>query len=296
MLLSLMPPLRAQLSESHWDTRAWTFQEGLLSPRRVFFTNHQVYFECNLVQCCESINDSRSAFHLLSDKARETSLRDALHLPSALVFSDPEEEFEGGVMRDPFRPIFTSKKKGVSETFRIWKYEQLVHTYTSKKMTMDDDSLNAISAILTRFQETHYTKGFIYGLPVEDLPTALLWTHDDGVVPRRRGGFPSWSWVGWEGVVTGAAESNVRGTTNKMRDVDERELPPLRVWKVGDDGRPELVYDFNPIQEGQGTHEEGASEEYSDEEHISQSDGGHSPQDSDSWEDVSDSDDGMFPL
>ncbi|KAI9570104.1 heterokaryon incompatibility protein-domain-containing protein [Boletus coccyginus] len=68
LLLSLMPPLREQISESHWNTRAWTFQEGMLSPRRLFFTNHQVYFECNLAQCCESINDSRSTFHLLSDE------------------------------------------------------------------------------------------------------------------------------------------------------------------------------------------------------------------------------------
>ena len=306
LLLSLMPPLRAQLSRSLWNTRAWTFQEGLLSPRRLFFTDHQVYFECNLVQCCESINDTRSAFHLLSDEAREASSRNALHAPSALVFSDPDEEFEGGVMRDPFRPIFTSERMGISESYRIWKYEQLVHSYTSRKMTMDTDALNAFSAILTRFQDSHYKKGFVHGLPVEELPTALLWTHDDEVKPRRRDGFPSWSWVGWEGAVTGACDSCVRGTTNHLRDVQKRSLPPLRVWKAGDDGQPELVYDFNPLRK-QDTREDETNEEDEgsedaadtddDETTRPQSDGGRSPQeDSGSWEDASDGDDGTISL
>jgi hypothetical protein len=305
LLFSLMPPLREQISESLWNTRAWTFQEGLLSPRRLFFTNHQVYFECNLAQCCESIDDTRSPFHLLSDEARGATLRDALHAPSALVFSDPDEEFDGGVMRDPFRPIFTSTKKGVSETFRIWKYQQLVHSYTSRKMTMDTDALNAVSAILTRFQETHYKKGFVQGLPVEDLPMALLWTHHHE--PRRQDNFPSWSWVGWEGAAIGPCNIAVRGTTDKLRDVHKRDLPPLRVWKAGDDGHPELIYDFSPIQEHRGTHEDETNEKDDGgedtvntdkaESTLPQSDGGHSPQeDSDSWEDISDSDDGMLSL
>lgn len=299
LLLSLMPPLRAQLSESLWNTRAWTFQEGLLSPRRLFFTNHQVYFECNLGQCCESIDDSRSAFHLLSDEEREVASRDALHSPNALVFSDPDEEFDGGVLRDPFRPIFTSKKKGINETFRIWKYDQLVHSYTERRMTMDTDALNAFSAILTRFQETHYEKGFVHGLPVEDLPMALLWIHDDEVEPRRRDGFPSWSWVGWEGVVTGAAEACVRGTTHKLRSVQKKYLPPLRIWKAGEDGHPELVYDFSPLENHDTPEDEvnegGEDAVVTDEEASTPPgyDGGHSPQeDSDSWGDTSASDDG----
>ncbi|KAK1660160.1 heterokaryon incompatibility protein-domain-containing protein, partial [Colletotrichum godetiae] len=31
---------------SRWSTRGWTFQEGLLSQRRIIFTEYQTFFEC----------------------------------------------------------------------------------------------------------------------------------------------------------------------------------------------------------------------------------------------------------
>ncbi|KAH7882060.1 heterokaryon incompatibility protein-domain-containing protein [Phlebopus sp. FC_14] len=263
-LLSLMPPLSQQISRSLWDSRAWTFQEGLLSPRRLFFTNHQVYFECNLVQCCESLDESHSPFHLTSNEQRAESARKALNKSSTLVFSDPDETFAGGVLRDPFRPIFESKKRGFAETFRLYKYEELLYTYTGKKMSEDVDSLNAFTAILKRFEETHYKKGFVQGLPVEDLPTALLWIHSDEVRPRRRAQFPPWSWAGWEGAVIGASTRHVRGTTDKFRVFEKRYLPPLRIWRAGTGGRPELVYDFNPTldehRQNEGSDEDGEGE------------------------------------
>ncbi|KIM98566.1 hypothetical protein OIDMADRAFT_95328, partial [Oidiodendron maius Zn] len=44
-----LPPERATidgLSRSPWIHRAWTFQEGLLSKRRLIFTNQEVFFIC----------------------------------------------------------------------------------------------------------------------------------------------------------------------------------------------------------------------------------------------------------
>ena len=42
-----------------------------------------------------------------------------------------------------------------------------------------------------------YTKGFFFGLPIEDFQWGLLWRSQ--YPPRRRLGFPTWSWAGWEG-------------------------------------------------------------------------------------------------
>jgi hypothetical protein len=43
------------IKNSKWATRGWTYQEGLLSNRRLFFTKEQVYFECNGMHCAESV-------------------------------------------------------------------------------------------------------------------------------------------------------------------------------------------------------------------------------------------------
>ena len=43
------------IQNAKWTSRAWTYQEGALSTRRLVFTEEQVYFECNSVHCCEAI-------------------------------------------------------------------------------------------------------------------------------------------------------------------------------------------------------------------------------------------------
>ncbi|OCL01529.1 hypothetical protein AOQ84DRAFT_401997, partial [Glonium stellatum] len=44
------------IEASKWSTRGWTYQEAVLSRRRLVFTEEQVYFECNAMNCCESLH------------------------------------------------------------------------------------------------------------------------------------------------------------------------------------------------------------------------------------------------
>jgi Heterokaryon incompatibility protein (HET) len=54
VIFSVPPDPRCEIEASHWMSRGWTYQEGLLSRRRIFFTEEQVYFECDTKYCFES--------------------------------------------------------------------------------------------------------------------------------------------------------------------------------------------------------------------------------------------------
>jgi hypothetical protein len=173
-LVGLMPTLSQQIWTTPWGKRAWAFQEALLSPRSLHLSDHQLYFECNGMQCCESLNDSRSwAHHLrveaspakggwLASKVGDGCLRTPIDLPS----------------------------------HRLERYYSKLTMYNYRTMTNPMDGLNAFSGIL-QFLTDMYTKGFFAGLPIEDFHWGLLWRSQHPPTPRP--GFPTWSWAGWQG-------------------------------------------------------------------------------------------------
>ncbi|KAH0829033.1 heterokaryon incompatibility protein-domain-containing protein [Lanmaoa asiatica] len=270
-LQGVVPQLSCEISRGHPGClERGPYQEGLLSPRRLFFTNHQVYFECNSIQCCESLDDSNSPFHLLSDEERRAALDDVVQDPNKSSEAGPEGVIGRGVLRDPFRPILSTVEAQI-DADDFARYLRLVHAYTMKKISHDADSLNAFSAMLTRLADNYYKRGFVQGLPVEDLPRALLWFHPSP--PRRRVDFPTWSWAGWEG---GVSDIEIHGAEDSYDAI----MPPLRIWKAGYDDHPELIYNYNPTP-----HIIKELEVPPGEENDSQDDVTDDDDDSDSWED-----------
>ncbi|KAI1858895.1 uncharacterized protein JN550_012354 [Neoarthrinium moseri] len=200
--VSWVPPSpRREILGSRWATRGWTFQEAVLSPRCLVFTQYQMYFECRTACCYESLN-------INIQKAPNDIL------PWLFEFMKPRL-FVGDQGNEPGQHHPHTTKRD-----RFMAYVECAEKYSRRTLSYDEDSLNAFAGMIKRFEATdRLPVRHIWGVPFFDprddtspsdivdyvgfLMAGLSWWHDgEQREPRRRKGFPSWSWTGWEGGIT----------------------------------------------------------------------------------------------
>ncbi|KAK3352077.1 heterokaryon incompatibility protein-domain-containing protein [Neurospora tetraspora] len=191
-LFTIPAVVEDEMAASTWDTRAWTFQEGMLSKRSLFFSDKQLGISCQRSGAPDAYDPS--CYSHLSNRPM-----------------------------DSFRQLMngfnlTDTNISVTNPQRILLYTGLIMDYTRRQMSRSSDSLNACLGLLSALQRRLFPSGFEWGLPLRELPLTLGWSHDwafpepkrlqkdsppwDIARPQRREGFPSWSWCGWEGHVT----------------------------------------------------------------------------------------------
>lgn len=196
-IIETMTDPHYQIRGSKWFTRAWTFQEGLLSRRRLIFTDDQIYYECSGMNSHEAIEGSVSNFHTPDKTGFITSMRGT---------------------------VFGANLDYVSHHESFLKIRELLEQYTTRKLSYDDDSLNAFQGILRYFEYQEDQVRHLWGVPyiLHDamlkhypmhieayLLDGLCWRHvhscweeDKDLRPRRRpNNIPSWSWAGWAGAI-----------------------------------------------------------------------------------------------
>lgn len=170
--VSKLPELEDVLASSVHITRGWTFQEHLLSTRRLFVSDRQVYFQClNDLWCESSIMKKKTA----------RSNHNSTHLDRS------------------------ADRKGLD-----WAHYRLIQSYTQRRLTFDGDILRAFTGVTSAIQSVSGIEDqkFIAGLSVHGISHGLLWLSENEPVRRRTGKtrhyemyFPSWSWAGWKGPV-----------------------------------------------------------------------------------------------
>jgi hypothetical protein len=190
LLISSLPDPSVELSSSKWASRGWTYQEGLLSRRRLVFTRSQVLFQCMNMHCWETIS---TPLHILHTKDLKR-FRDGI----------------SGCRAFPPRGI------GKSLTDVV----QRIGEYSQKDLSFEHDALNAILGVLHAFKRAGVLAHHISGIPsvtllrshhqpqlakkpLESLAAGLSWVADsknENSYLKRRKNFPSWSWAGWSGV------------------------------------------------------------------------------------------------
>jgi hypothetical protein len=191
-IVSSLQSSETMISSSRWATRGWTYQEGLLSNRRLIFSADQIRFECNSMHCCE-----------------------AVHLPLDEMHDKTTGKFLSSVPSGAFR------LKNIGDN--PWDFMQHVGEFSTRQLSFPADALNAIKGIFHLFEKGQYPLFQLMGVPimppyiyhygdnVEKLtlirrsPEAgfiigLRWRHVPPFQsapdsPSRRHLFPSWSWA-----------------------------------------------------------------------------------------------------
>ncbi|KAH7311153.1 heterokaryon incompatibility protein-domain-containing protein, partial [Rhexocercosporidium sp. MPI-PUGE-AT-0058] len=168
-------------NSSKWQTRGWTFQEHLLSSRRLFFTDEQVLFACNEFWASEMFRHPQKL---------ELSLRT---YPGSSSIWKPKSGLSG------VQPMAHWRGNGSLPTLL-----QYIEEYSKRELTKPNDIFNAFHGILKAFMAINPSISHLWGIPfsgeqVDSLNSfchCLLW---ENRCMLRREGFPSWSWVGWLG-------------------------------------------------------------------------------------------------
>lgn len=215
-LVGLMPTLSQQIWQCPWGQRAWTLQEGLLTPRCLYVGDHQAYYDCAATQCCESLDETRSWGHNLS----------ASSTPAGEQFLPWMERQvgSGGLRIRLDEPSKRLEQMGLN-----------LNLYSYRTMTFDTDALRAFEGILQKFNNM-YPRGYFWGSAVEDFDWALLWRSQ--TPPTRRPGFPSWSFSGWRGALYFGQPFDVRLTKWISTSLDIKACKGgrlERIFPVNDD-------------------------------------------------------------
>jgi hypothetical protein len=225
-LLSSLRDPRYDILESDYWTRGWTYQEGVLSNRRLVFTQNQIYWECRSMAAQESM--AIPLFHQPLTDEEEPESDEGVMADFMITGVFKGDAYSGGFLSDHKGVLITEDDDyridyGFPQYLEATVRAQLrglnehIRAYSKRKLTEDSDALPAfmgITGMYKRSSELH----LLYGLPlwlgriagvhsgaqVTFALTVSAWHHRTGQHKtfvsescRRRTHLPSWSWAGW---------------------------------------------------------------------------------------------------
>ena len=146
------------ISTSQWDSRAWTFQERMLSRRCLLFVNGRIYYQCRRATFCEDIE---------APKHNVGWSLNSIDMPTR-------------VFREPPFVQFTSA----------------VELYTQRELTNPGDILNGFEGVKLVI-EKRIGSNIFYGVLEDMLDSSLLWESTKRLRHRPNFPTWSWSgWIG----------------------------------------------------------------------------------------------------
>lgn len=197
--LMSLPNVRKDIMGSTWSSRAWTFQEGLLSIRRLIFTQSQAYYQCTSMHCCEYIPEQQFS-----------------HPVSAML---PNRRFQSAMLALP--QLYPDSTHALMTSFDLFLTE-----YLRRQLSFQADALNAFMGFLRYFwRQQERPIWHFWGVPFwaalndgHELGNfvflkQLLWVpiqRTQNTAPLiMRNGLPSWTWAAWQGLSSWALTDSI---------------------------------------------------------------------------------------
>lgn len=208
----LVVPIRKVIESSYdYHTRGWTYQEFIMSPRKILLMHNMAYWMCKSCQWHE-------------DEAHDVNHK------------EHEAAGPGGMVLMGGLPHLQSLTEILSE-------------YNERNLSHDSDALPAVSGLLAVLSR-QFEGGFLHGLPETFFDVALAWkprrelAKFDGVAGTHLNqrasatkscgdnsvstGMPSWSWTSWRGPIE--FEGPEVGMVSGFQECEFRETSPITEW------------------------------------------------------------------
>ncbi|KAH7079567.1 heterokaryon incompatibility protein-domain-containing protein [Paraphoma chrysanthemicola] len=167
--------VKEEIKASRWNSRGWCYQEMLLSPRRLVFTDSQMYFQCTVQHDIESL---------------------CCGLTSTI--------FKGAYQAFPYRSISHDHDAADALSHRLMEYYQ-------RQLSYQSDIIDAFLGVFSAFdvsEELQHSVTHFYGVPMyhdksnpevtrQSFLNSLLWFIEvqdagDAIYSNT---FPSWTWA-----------------------------------------------------------------------------------------------------
>ncbi|KAF1846244.1 HET-domain-containing protein [Cucurbitaria berberidis CBS 394.84] len=202
------------IEASIWNTRGWTYQEMLLSRRRLIFTDRQVYFQCQTRQTMEQLNKDFESTDLIKwmtgSKQFLPTQKECFTIND--IYSRLEEYYVrtlryktdninafAGVFRDLSGRTSDDRMHAFRSVPGLYMPRSNPHFYgiplwLQEPERVDDDSkmLWWQAPKIRDDDKTSVRFGLNLGWRLEEGRKSVLSTHDRAIVKPD---FPSWSWA-----------------------------------------------------------------------------------------------------
>ncbi|KAI1407441.1 heterokaryon incompatibility protein-domain-containing protein [Hypoxylon sp. FL1857] len=186
---------------SYWDNiqnmsgwgpllcRAWTYQERMISPRVLYFTESEIIFQCfSRVECeCGAVE---------SEGTRSAAFGKAKYFNSLFDIEETHDQ----CISPPAEEHGTDSKEQRDRIVRTWR-EDVLRGFSGLMLSRPSDRLPAIGAMAEQFQQFRPGETYLAGLWSGSLIEDLLWKCGfiEDVRPKntldRLGSVPTWSWA-----------------------------------------------------------------------------------------------------